>query len=73
MRKMIMAALLLSGMTGMFSSCSKKESGVCYCSYYSGDRTHYDLKGLDRQKQIDSCNRLSELASNFAGSCKLKK
>ncbi|WP_124635055.1 hypothetical protein [Taibaiella sp. KBW10] len=65
--------LILIVLTGILSSCSKKESGVCYCSYFSGDRTHYDLKGLDKQKQIDSCNRLSELASGFAGSCKLKK
>lgn len=72
MTKSIIAILLLSGLAAM-SSCSKKESGVCYCSYLSGDRTHYDLRGMDRQQQIDSCNRLSDLASNFAGSCKLKK
>ena len=72
MTKSIIAILLLAGLPAM-SSCSKKESGVCYCSYLSGDRTHYDLRGMDRQQQIDSCNRLSDLASNFAGSCKLKK
>lgn len=73
MTKSIIAILLLSGTISILSSCSKKESGVCYCSYLSGDRTHYDLRGMDRQKQIDSCNHLSDLASNFAGSCTLKK
>lgn len=73
MTKSIKAILLLCGTICLLSSCSKKESGVCYCSYLSGDRTHYDLRGMDRQEQIDSCNRLSDLASNFAGSCKLKK
>ncbi|WP_129022134.1 hypothetical protein [Edaphocola flava] len=73
MVKVTIAALLLSGTVSMLYSCTKKESGVCYCSYYSGDRTHYDLRNLNGQQQIDSCNRLNELASNFAGSCKLKK
>lgn len=54
-------------------SCRKKESGVCYCSYYSGDRTHYDLRHLPAQQRIDSCNQLDRNASHFAGSCKLKK
>lgn len=71
--KMIITALLLSGTVSMLYSCSKKESGVCYCSYYSGDKKEYDLRSLSLQQQIDSCNTLDGLASNFAGSCKLKQ
>lgn len=55
------------------SSCRKKEKGNCYCSYYSGDKTHYDLTALSsRTEQEDSCAQLDHNASFFAGDCKLK-
>ncbi|WP_124635056.1 hypothetical protein [Taibaiella sp. KBW10] len=73
MLKQIVSIFMLFLIIGITASCSKKKSGFCYCSYYGGNRTVYDLNGLERQKQVDSCNRLSELASGFAGSCKLKK
>ena len=57
--------------TGM-TSCRKKEKGNCYCKYYSGDKTHYDLTSLPRSEQQDSCNVLNNNASAFAGDCKLK-
>lgn len=72
-KRIVLIAASIFGFSLLFNSCSKKESGICYCSFYSGDRTHYDLRDLPKQQQIDSCNHLSELASNFAGSCKLKK
>ena len=63
-------------MLGFFStgltSCVKKEKGNCYCSYFSGDRTHYDLSSLPRSEQVDSCYVLDQNASHFAGDCKLK-
>lgn len=54
------------------SSCRKKEKGNCYCSYFSGDKTHYDLTALPRAQQEDSCAQLNNNASAFAGDCKLK-
>lgn len=73
-RRIILSAILmLLGFVFIMSSCRKKERGVCYCTFYSGDRTHYDLKDLPLQQQIDSCRQLSAQASHFAGSCKLKK
>lgn len=54
------------------TSCKKKESGICYCSYFSGDKTQYDLKQLPRSQQVDSCYELDRLAEAFAGDCKLK-
>ncbi len=70
MKKLIILILSAAVITG--TGCRKKEMGVCYCSYYSGDRTHYDLKSLSRDQQGDSCNVLDHNASAFAGSCKLK-
>lgn len=57
----------------LFTACNKKESGICYCSYYGGNKTQYDLKHLSKQARVDTCNMLSNNASAFAGSCKLKK
>jgi len=65
---LIFSIILLS-----HSSCSKKESGICYCSFYSGDKKQYDLRHLPKQEQIDTCNHLNVLAENFVGNCKLKK
>ncbi len=57
---------------GFGSASCKKERGVCYCKYFSGDKTEYDLQHLTRSQQKDSCAHLDELAENFAGDCKLK-
>ena len=54
------------------TSCRKKDRGNCYCSYLSGDKTHYDLTMLNRTQQEDSCAILNNNASAFAGDCKLK-
>lgn len=67
----ILCIALLGGIISM-SSCTKRESGVCYCSYFSGDKTQYDLSDLTRTQQIDSCYVLSQHASAFAGSCELE-
>lgn len=65
-----LSSLVVIGL--LLGSCDKKEKGVCYCSYYGGNRTVYDLKHLPKQQQTDSCQELSRLASGFAGSCKIK-
>ena len=66
---LLMLGLVYVGVT----SCRKKVSGNCYCSYFSGDKTHYDLGMLPtRTAQEDSCNLIDHNASAFAGDCKLK-
>ena len=66
------AFLALTFTVGLGSSSCKKERGICYCKYYSGDKTEYNLKDLPRSEQKDSCAQLNSLAANFAGDCKLK-
>lgn len=53
-------------------SCKKKEVGVCYCKYLSGDKREFNLMHLTRNQQIDTCNQLNKNAAAFAGDCKLK-
>ncbi len=65
------AAALMLLVFASTTSCNKKK-GNCYCTFYSGDKTHYDLTALSRSDQQDSCNVINNNASNFAGSCKLK-
>lgn len=72
MRKTMLWTGTLLFSTATLFSCKKKESGICYCSYLSGDKKEYDLKSLSRSKQIDSCYVLDGLARNFAGDCDLK-
>lgn len=67
--------LLLSTICLFSYSCKKKEnrkSGVCYCNYYGGNKTQYDLSSLSRTQQIDSCSVLDHYAEPFAGDCDLE-
>lgn len=70
--KEISACLLLGYMLFVMPSCKKKEVGVCYCKYLSGDKKEFNLMHLTRNQQIDTCNQLNRNASAFAGDCKLK-
>ena len=70
--KFILPILMLGFASTGITSCVKKISGNCYCSYFSGDKTHYDLTSLTRTQQQDSCNVLDHNAEAFAGDCKLK-
>jgi hypothetical protein len=63
---------LLVTVPAVTTSCRIKKKGNCYCKYYSGDRTHYDLSSLPRNEQEDSCKVLDNNAEAFAGDCKLK-
>lgn len=72
MRKLMLWGGALLWSTISLFSCKKKESGICYCHYLSGDKKEYDLKSLTRSQQIDSCYVLDGLAENFAGDCDLK-
>ncbi len=56
----------------IISACKKKEKGTCYCEYYSGEETHYDLSALPRNQQEDSCKVIDNNAEAFAGDCELK-
>ncbi len=68
-----LSVIFTSVSAGLFStSCRKKEKGNCYCKFYSGDRTHYDLSALPRNEQEDSCKVIDNNAQAFAGDCKLK-
>ena len=71
MKKTLLLVVLLAGCLCTTQACKKKR-GICYCSYYSGDKTEYDLRDLSRSEQKDSCAVLNTLAANFVGHCKLK-
>ncbi|MNK12955.1 hypothetical protein D3C87_310330 [compost metagenome] len=65
--------IFISVSVGLFSTTScRKKRGNCYCKFYSGDRTHYDLTSLPRNEQEDSCKVIDNNAEAFAGDCKLK-
>ena len=64
--------LLFFATVAATTGCSKKETGVCYCKYVSGDKKEFNLKGLDRAKAQDSCNVLDGKANAFGGECELE-
>lgn len=70
-KSLLWGSAIFLGAISLFS-CKKKESGICYCHYLSGDKREYDLRSLTRSQQIDSCYVLDGLAENFAGDCDLK-
>ncbi len=72
MKKLWVNITLFAVVVLSFASCKKKEDGVCYCHYLSGDKKEYDLSALTRSEQIDSCYVLDGLAEAFAGDCDLK-
>lgn len=72
MRIAIFKSLAILLLSTIIYSCKKKESGVCYCHYLSGDKKEYNLQSLTRSQQMDSCYVLDGLAKNFAGDCELK-
>ena len=72
MKKAILNVGALVLVSAALFSCKKKESGVCYCHYFSGDKKEYDLTSLTRSQQTDSCYVLDGLAEAFAGDCELK-
>ncbi len=72
MKKVIVLSLLTGSFVTFLSSCTKRQDGVCYCSYYAGNKTQYDLSSLPRSQQIDSCYVLNQNAGPFAGSCELE-
>ena len=63
---------LLFAVSTTTTSCRKKKKGNCYCKFYSGDRTHYDLTAIPRSQQEDSCKVIDNNAEAFAGDCELK-
>ncbi|RYE26444.1 MAG: hypothetical protein EOP51_00375 [Sphingobacteriales bacterium] len=72
MKRKILGAAIIALTTLTITGCSKKEDGVCYCKYLSGDKKEYNLKNLDDRKAQDSCNVLDGYAEAFAGDCSLK-
>ncbi len=72
MKRLIIATLAALAILFTYSACKKKEKGICYCSYLSGDKKEFDLRAYSRSTQIDSCHIHDQNASHFAGSCNLK-
>lgn len=72
MKKVILTTVAAIAIVFSYTACKKKETGVCYCSYMSGDKKEFDLRAYNRSTQIDSCHIYDQNASAFAGSCKLK-
>lgn len=70
--KQVKSVTLIFLTSTLLISCKKKEPGVCYCSYLSGDKKEFNLSSLSRSKQVDSCYVLDNNAEAFAGDCKLK-
>lgn len=70
MRKLVV--LVLFAVASGTVACKKKEAGVCYCKYVSGDKKEFDLKSLSRSAAIDSCAVLDKNANGFGGECDLK-
>ncbi|MBP7642725.1 MAG: hypothetical protein KA767_05265 [Saprospiraceae bacterium] len=70
MKNILMIALLLI----FISSCGKddKIEGICYCEFFSGDKSQYDLRSMSRQEQIAQCNEHDNNAANFVGHCDLE-
>ena len=72
MKQNLLKATIAISLSFVLFACKKKESGVCYCHYLSGDKKEYDLSDLRRSEQIDSCYVLDSYAEAFAGDCDLK-
>jgi hypothetical protein len=74
MKKLVLLAIIMtiSAIIVTITACKKKDKGVCYCSYLSGDKKEFNLNSLPRSRQIDSCYVLDGYAEGFAGSCKLE-
>lgn len=64
--------IIILSLAFALSACSKKEYGVCYCKFFSGDKSEYDLSHLTRQEQKDQCDTHNTNAAFFAGDCKLE-
>ena len=68
------ALLLLAALT--LPACDSNEAprraGVCYCEFYSGDESEYDLSDMDREAQVAQCRVHDTNAQNFGGRCELE-
>lgn len=68
MKTLMIMMIFFAAMT----SCNKKEAGVCYCSYVSGDKKEFDLKSLNDDAARDSCGILNRNANAFGGECEIR-
>ncbi|MBC9811851.1 hypothetical protein H9Y05_05110 [Crocinitomicaceae bacterium CZZ-1] len=71
-RKPFLTIAVVLCATILMCACKKKETGICYCKYLSGDKKQFDLRHLPRTEQIDSCYVYNQNASHFAGECELE-
>lgn len=70
--KLVMIVVAFTILSPVLVGCSKKETGICYCSYVSGDKKEFDLRGIARTQAQDSCNKIDRNANAFGGECELK-
>lgn len=57
----------------ILAACKKdRTSGVCYCEFFSGNESEYDLTHLPKQQQIDTCHKHNTNAGNYGGECELE-
>ena len=74
MKNILKFAILLFLNILFIGSCSKddKIKGICYCEFFSGDKSEYDLGAMTREEQISQCNTHDNNAANFGGECDLE-
>jgi len=57
----------------VLSGCGEpRVEGICYCHFFSGDESEYDLRDLDRDAQQAQCIQHDADAEAFAGDCELE-
>lgn len=57
MKQLLIAVLTVGILSPALVSCKKKKSGVCYCSYLSGDKKEFDMSHMDRSAQITAAHK----------------
>lgn len=71
--KYIKYVIVLSVSFFTFSACQKKITGICYCKYVNGEKKEFDMRSVDRNIALDSCNNILDKNANaFGGGCSLK-
>lgn len=73
-RTLARAALALVAVftLGSCDSNENREEGICYCEFFSGDKSQYDLRALPRAEQTVQCRQHDTNAGAFGGECELE-
>ncbi len=58
----------------LLTACGEPRiSGICYCHFFSGDDSEYDVRDLDLEEQRAECIQHDKDAEGFAGDCELEE